>query len=642
MKPLFLFIGLFYSFVLFGQNNAGSAYFQARLDSGIAQIDSGNYEDAVFAFRKVLASNSREVPQQLLSMANYHLGYCYDRLNKPDSSLKYVSLAIPYFTEKKDTLMLAKSYYLLSYEQLILGSYDISLENNQKALQSYSALQDTLGIIRSLIWTSLIYHDSRQYDLGIEYGEKALNLIRKTNMPNANQEQRALNSIAISYDDRGDYDLAIAHHKKVFDLKDRLSDTLRLGPTYNNIGNSLMKKGDYKSAYLYFLRNLKISKIRKSQYNLATVYTNLGTVSFKENRYTQAKAYLDSAEYIAYEIMDTEKIQDVLYQQYAYNKQIGELSNAIGYLNSFYELKDSLLNIDKVNALNELETRYKTREKESEIAQKTKTIETQKVLLRQNLLINIGLGVLVALLILIGLLYRNRLKKKQQLALQQKEIEFKEAQLNAIIDTQEKERARFATDLHDSFGQTISILKMNIGAAQEVSKNKTADNLFNESTIMLNEMYDELRGVCFNLMPSTLIQLGLVDAVMEFAKRVNASGQVKIEVNNFGLENRLEELHEISLYRIVQEWVNNILKYGNASSVNIQFTTDENELTLTIEDNGPGFDKNQLKLSKGNGWKNINSRARLLKGTVEVDSTLGVIGSILIVNIPLQNNASKG
>ena len=618
------------------QDIVDSTYLQTVLDSGVASYDNGDYEGALATFQKILSQNKTDIGFSFTSTANYYSGYCYDRLNKPDSAIKYFSQAMPIFEEENDTLKLAKCFYMLSYEYLVLGNYDTSLENNQKALNLFSVKSDTLEIIRSLVWTSIIYHDSRQYELGIEYGEKAYRLIKKTTMPNANLEQRALNSIAINYDDQGDYDMAIAYHQKVFELKDRLSDTLHLAPTYNNIGNSLMKKGDFNMAKKYFLRCLIIDKIRQNQYSLATVYTNLGAVSYKTGNFRQAKIYLDSAEHISYEIMDAEKIQDVLYQQYEYHKKAGELSKALEYLTSFHELKDSLLNIEKVNALSEMEARYKTREQENEISRQTETIKTQKVLIRQNLLINIGLALLVVLLILIGFLYRNRLKKKQQLALQHREIEFKEAQLNSIITTQEKERARFASDLHDSFGQTISILKMNMDA---VKKHKDADQrtekLFDGSTKMLDEMYNELRGICFNLMPHTLIEFGLIEAINELAKRINSLDQITIEVNNHGLETRMEEIYEISLYRIIQEWVNNILKYGNAGLVTIQFTSDDNELTLTIEDDGTGFDKNRLKNSKGNGWKNINSRVQQLGGSIDFDTTAGMAGSILIINVPL-------
>ena len=101
------------------------------------------------------------------------------------------------------------------------------------------------------------------------------------------------------------------------------------------------------------------------------------------------------------------------------------------------------------------------------------------------------------------------------------------------------------------------------------------------------------------------------------------------------MEERLSEVQEISIYRITQEWVNNLIKYSDASKVTIQLTQDENEITLMIEDNGMGFDLELLKSGTGNGWRNMNSRANLIKGDLEVDTTPGIRGNTMIVNASL-------
>ena len=565
----------------------------------------------------------------------YYLIICQYNLRDRDSIIYYAKKAILLLEkEKKDELM-ANSYYYLSYAQLIVGSYESALNNIKIATKQYGALKDTVGLITAYQWNSIIYHDTKEYILGIEYGLKAYDLANKYKSKTADLKAKVLNAIAINYDDNGDFDMAIAYHKKVIALKYELSDTLKLAPTYNNIGNSLMKKGDYKTAKLFFLKNKVITELKKSKYGQATVYTNLGTVAYLNQNWKDAAYFLNKAESISFEINDVEKIQDVLFQQYKYYEAHSNLTKALNYLTSYYQLKDSLLNIDKINALQKLETHYKTKEKETEIEQQQLVITNQGLLLQKNTILIIALIVLVLLLLLVGFLIKTRLTKKQQLTLQQKEIDYKEAQLASIISAQEKERARFSSDLHDSFGQTISILKMNIKTVQqELAPSTKSESLFEDSKKMLNAMYDELRAVCANLMPTTLQKLGLVDALNEFAQRVNNSGQINISISNFGLTSRMDDLQEIALYRIVQEWVNNILKYGNAKTVLVQITADFEEVTITIEDNGMGFDKALLAETKGNGWKNINSRIKFLNGTVEVDTNQNRNGTTLILNFP--------
>lgn len=225
-------------------------------------------------------------------------------------------------------------------------------------------------------------------------------------------------------------------------------------------------------------------------------------------------------------------------------------------------------------------------------------------------------------------------KEREKLYLQVQNNQ--EAMMKAIVKGQEDERNRFARDLHDGFGQMISSLMLNIrglqGAAPKKEKERTG--IFQLSVSILNDMYVELRNICFNLMPQTLIAAGVGEALKEFAARINSSGSLVVEVSLFDMEKRLAEVQEISIYRIAQEWVNNVIKYSDATRIDLQVTRDDDEITLIIEDNGNGFDKSVLVSGKGNGWKNIHSRANLIKGEVELDTSPGLKGSTFILNAP--------
>lgn len=135
-------------------------------------------------------------------------------------------------------------------------------------------------------------------------------------------------------------------------------------------------------------------------------------------------------------------------------------------------------------------------------------------------------------------------------------------------------------------------------------------------------------------MPATLIQFGLKEGIREFAHRMNQSGQITIEVSVFGLDNRLEEFQEISLYRVIQEWVNNAIKYASPQKISIQLTRHENELSLIIEDDGKGFDPGILENATGNGWRNIQSRLQRIGAQWEVDSKAERTGTSFIIDIP--------
>jgi signal transduction histidine kinase len=150
-------------------------------------------------------------------------------------------------------------------------------------------------------------------------------------------------------------------------------------------------------------------------------------------------------------------------------------------------------------------------------------------------------------------------------------------------------------------------------------------------------MHREIRSIAFNLMPQTLVQHGLVPALKEMSERINNSGQIIIRVTSFDIPHRLTEVQEISLYRVIQEWINNIVKYSGARTIEVQLVGHDQEITITIEDNGEGFDTVMLDASTGNGWKNIRSRVNLIKGVVDIDSQPGRRTTTLILRVPLHS-----
>ena len=213
----------------------------------------------------------------------------------------------------------------------------------------------------------------------------------------------------------------------------------------------------------------------------------------------------------------------------------------------------------------------------------------------------------------------------------------------AVIRSQEKERKRFAEDLHDGFGQLISALKLNIsqldaGNPKPVTR-EDREKMYQNSIHILDDMYGEVRNIAFNLMPAVLVKKGLIAAVEQLAERFGQAGSMRFDVQAYDISPRLDELTEISLYRVLQEVLNNIVKYAGASEIQVQFVNHDDELVLTVEDNGKGFNPQAFKEAKGNGWKNIRSRLNLIKGEMEIDSQEGRVGSTFIIYVPLKVNS---
>lgn len=233
---------------------------------------------------------------------------------------------------------------------------------------------------------------------------------------------------------------------------------------------------------------------------------------------------------------------------------------------------------------------------------------------------------------------RKRKVAEQELKIKNQELieQLKTQELNgidAIIDAQEKEQSRIADDLHDNLGSKIATLKLYI---QEINSEKNdspeKENLLNKLTILADETYKEVRKIAHDKNTGALINKGLIPSIKTIANEISISEKLQIEVNNINVNKRIKNNIEIQVFRVVQELLTNIIKHADASEVTIQFSEDENILNVMVEDNGKGFNANEIVY--GMGLTNIEKRLDKIDGNIVIDSSPGN-GTTIILNIPL-------
>jgi two-component system NarL family sensor kinase len=156
--------------------------------------------------------------------------------------------------------------------------------------------------------------------------------------------------------------------------------------------------------------------------------------------------------------------------------------------------------------------------------------------------------------------------------------------------------------------------------------------VFEKAVKLLDESCLEVRNVSHNIMPNALMKSGLGNAIKDFIDKIRNT-HLQIELNTSGINGNIDGNMEIMIYRIVQECVNNTLKHAGATKLDISLINDDDGLHLTVEDNGKGFDQATLLPDKGIGMKNIRTRTRYLKGTVDIDSRPGQ-GTLIAIYIP--------
>jgi signal transduction histidine kinase len=240
-------------------------------------------------------------------------------------------------------------------------------------------------------------------------------------------------------------------------------------------------------------------------------------------------------------------------------------------------------------------------------------------------------GVLISFMIIVGVvLIREIFYSLKRADIDRLRVE--KRVINAIINTEENERKRFAKDLHDGLGPLLSTVKMSLSALEERIKDPTDTLILNNTNHLVNEAITTLKDISNNLSPHVLSNFGLSSALSAFIAKINQTKAIGIDFKS-NMENvRLETEKEVVVYRAACELINNSIRHSGASRIEIDLNKHEKFITLQFYDNGRGFDTSSLgnEDAKGMGLSNIETRVKSVDGVFILESTPGKGTSALI------------
>jgi signal transduction histidine kinase len=204
--------------------------------------------------------------------------------------------------------------------------------------------------------------------------------------------------------------------------------------------------------------------------------------------------------------------------------------------------------------------------------------------------------------------------------------------INAIINTEENERKRFAKDLHDGLGPILSTVKMSLSALNDRIKDPSGMVILNNTNHLVNEAISTIKEISNNLSPHVLTNFGLASAISAFTTKINQTKAVEIDFKSNMETQRLENDKEVVIYRAVCELINNSILHSGSSRIEIELNKHEKFITLQYYDNGRGFDTSTLSKedTKGMGLSNIETRVKTVEGVFILESTPGKGTSALI------------
>ena len=244
----------------------------------------------------------------------------------------------------------------------------------------------------------------------------------------------------------------------------------------------------------------------------------------------------------------------------------------------------------------------------------------------------IGLGIEITLLTAFFIINISNDQKRNYLLLQQKNDENINLTQN-IITIQEQERKRIAEDLHDDIGATLSALHLHISNIPEqiLSGSKVLQQFYATSLSLALKAATDVRGISHDLLPKDFAELGLFTILQNRIDELNAANVTHFTIITDGEENTLTNIYSITIYRIINEIISNVVHHSQAQKAFIQILVNCNQLQIIAEDDGIGI--GEVKTKNGIGMKNVSSRVTFLKGTLNIDSNKK--GTTIIIDIPI-------
>jgi signal transduction histidine kinase len=350
----------------------------------------------------------------------------------------------------------------------------------------------------------------------------------------------------------------------------------------------------------------------------------ISQIYIKQKSYNKAETMLDSLSSCAHNLNLLIQIRDICSLQITIDSIKGDYQKAYLHLRDKEALSDSILDFENNKQITYLNAKYLAVQRESVIEKLNAESHVQNIELtnKDNI---VGMFVVVfilltgALVLIFSSLKRKRLLADQLIIQLQKDKQLEATQ--AVLRGEVSERTRIARDLHDGLGGLLFGAKLILGNVKGkiAPTDSTLPNL-NQAILLLDNSIVELRRVSHNMMPENLVHFGLINTLADFCSELNFDSKLATHFSFFGDEKRIDLNIELIAFRIAQELVNNAIKHAHATEINVQLVKEADRISLTVQDNGVGFDVELVNDTISSGLMNIRSRVDSLGGQLSIFS----------------------
>lgn len=569
------------------------------------------------------------------SVAQYYFDTDRDRCNK--ALMKAIAVLAKIKT--KDSFKLqAKAWFNYVVQNQHTKGDDFAVGTIlEKSIPLVEKSGDSLLLADNYFQVGLLFMNNQEYKKASQYYELATNML--ANAPaDSPLPLRIMTLWADNYLYASDYKKAkekLDEAKKM--LKWRASEREYLDYYYAE-GIYYNETGRHEEALASFNKGLATPRDEADPYVRRTLAFEKVNVLDSLHQYHEGKSIL--MEFLK-EGSFTESINNkmLVYHKLAYfNEKLGDYKPAYFYVRKYLTLKDSLYSSQLNEGLHELELKYNDAKNKAKI----ETLKVEKANVRfYNTLLGIGCLFSITAATVFWFFYKNKKKLSEQKEInylqqlkhvqQEKELEV----FRAVVQGEERERMRVARELHDGMGGLLIGVKVNLNSIYDTENlEQEAKGRVKESLDRLDDSITELRSIAANMTPAALLHSGVKEALEDFCTSISGGDKEVIFQAKNMQELMLPDNEKIMIFRIVQELVTNAIKHASATRILVDCVYADKKLSITVEDNGKGFDAKLV--SFGMGLSNVRSRAEALNANLDIQSEVGG-GTTALLYYDLEN-----
>lgn len=606
---------------------------------------------------EMYADSARQICQQInfeagLAKVEFYKGVIGRLDGNYEKALNHFNQYINFQKAQGDSINIATGLYHVAVIHSFQGHYDKSLDTYYRILRIYEAEEDHYMVATILNSIGIIYKNMQEYNDALATYEQALLIF--DSLDAKIDQADCLSNTGTIYSVMENFPKALHYYKKALQIDREIGNEWGIAYQLNNIGNIYSNLGKYEKSLDNHRQALAIRQKLGQKKEIAASYINLGTVKLNLNELDDAINYLREGIMLAGEIGTLPELRDGFLELSKAYAGAGNYRDAYQSQLKYIQVKDSILNEEMTKQISELKTKYETEKKDNEILLlQQKDLVQQAQLQQEKTLRNAFLIGFIFLIIIMFLLiwnHRQKIKAREILARKNDEIhqqrikDLKRKQkiiaMDSMINGQEKERKRVAQDLHDGLGVLLATVQNQFSMLENAVPVNNKNHLLKKTDEMLTEACQEVRKIAHNMMPGALYKLGLISALQDLCHKTSTAHGFEIEFEHFGFQGRLNDITEVTIYRLVQESLINIVKHARATQVFVQLMQMDENITITIEDDGRGFDVERAMENKGMGLRNFQSRVEYLEGQVKINSEEGK-GTSIHIEIPAQLENAK-